>query len=234
MKRVVIFFIIICGFVFSNGALSQGPEIKFESCTDYINATPQQLEEEKMKIGDQLSKFFKERSIESKQIAITFSDYQANLRNLLLYSTKLAGYYNYEELLKFGKDKAWLKTLSQDYWTDEERQAYVDNKYKEMKKNIEMEIATYEDFINTSLDACLAMNNDFFFRNKVVKEKECRLKMEEFFKGKVYQDYISNKDILQRMRPKLIEKIEDIVAIWGKTDTDPEALIISKEIVDKL
>ena len=228
MRKLLVFLIFAFGWLLSETAFS------FEYI-DFSNSTPEQKEEELKKIGEQLPVLFREKSIEKKQADIAFADYKANLRNLLLYSSRLANYYNYEELLEFLKINTRLGTLKEQDWTEAERINYANNKYKQTKKNVEAEIATYEDFIDISLDACLARNNDFFFKTKVVNEEEYQLKMEEFFQSKVYKDYISSKDSLQKMKPKLVAKIDEVIAVWEKADTtNPEAPIIAQEIVNKL
>ncbi|RKX65562.1 MAG: hypothetical protein DRP41_02990, partial [Thermodesulfobacteriota bacterium] len=68
----------------------------------------------------------------------------------------------------------------------------------------------------------------------VVNEEEYQLKMEEFFQSKVYKDYISSKDSLQKMKPELVAKIDEVIAVWEADTTNPEAPIIAQEIVNKL
>lgn len=204
----------------------------------YLNMPKETMDAETAEMGKNLRKVFNEQSVEEYQQKIDFADYYANFKKLVLYGAKLANYNNYEENLTFAKDKEIFKGLSDsgdEAGSDNgyERKAFVNEKFDQMKGNIQDEIDTYLDLILISLDACEIMSrNDLsgFTESDRNRETINRYMVE----SEAYSKFSDRYDRLNDGWPEIAGRISKQVKLWQEAAPSGSDPIIDPKITEAI
>jgi hypothetical protein len=194
---------------------AQASETSYEF---YSNADQETLNLETKEMGGQLRQMFNQQDVASKQRNIDFAEYFSNLRKLVFYSNKLSTYSDYERNLTFARDKEIFKGLPEEpeqknYSTVSfDRKEFTDTKYDRMKKNVQEEIATYQDLIMLSLDGCQSIiANDL---TGIMLFPGYQTRVERFMNNKDYKLYGERKNMLNQTWPELVTQIDTQFSYW--------------------
>ncbi len=204
----------------------------------YTNMPKETLDAETTEMGKGLRKVFNEKSVEEYQQKIDFADYFANFKKLVLYGAKLANYNDYEENLTFAKDKEIFKGLAvaegeAKSGSHYERKAFVNEKFDQMKGNIQDEIDTYLDMLLISLDACEIMsNNDLSgFTESGKNQLTIGRYMEE---SEIYDKFAERYDRLNNGWPEIAGRISKQVKLWEAAAPSGSDPIIDPKIAEAI
>lgn len=238
MKSYIRYFsglLLAIGFMAISMVTSVNAESLYEQ---YTNMPKETLDTETTEMGKNLRKVFNEKSVEAYQMKIDFADYYANLKKLVLYGGKLANYNDYEENLTFAKDKEIFKGLSvaegeTKTGKDYERKAYVNEKFDQMKDNIQDEIDTYKDLILISLDACEIMSqNDLSgFTQSDKNQETINRYMNE---SEIYSTFCERFDRLNNGWPEIAGRISKQVKLWQAAAPSGSDPIIDRKITEAI
>jgi len=200
----------------------------------YASASTETLKTETEEMGKQLSAAFNHKGISSRQQKIDFADYYANLKKLVLYSSKLATYSEYGKDLRFARDNEVFKGLPTETSSNGksgpqlDRKDFVNKKYGEMKKNVEEEIETYVDLIKLSLDACETLTqNDL---SGFAENKKHRDRIVNFKRGKEFRHYLEKRGRLAGRWPSLAARISNQLSLWDPRPPSPDDPLINTKI----
>ncbi len=200
----------------------------------YTSVSTKTLKTETKGMGKELSATFNQKGISSRQQKIDFADYYANLKKLVLYSSKLATYSEYGKDLRFARDNEVFKGLPMETNTHGkngpqlDRKDFVNKKYGEMKKNVEEEIETYVDLIKLSLDACETLTqNDL---SGFAEDKKHQSRVVSFKRGKEFRDYLKKRDRLAERWPLLAARISNQLSLWDPRPASPDDPLINTKI----
>lgn len=203
----------------------------------YLSTSRETLEAETADMGKELRNTFNEASVEEYQQKIDFADYYANFKKLVLYGAKLANYNDYEENLIFAKDKELFKGLAQGEGnvadSAGERRNFVNDKFEQMKGNIQDEIETYKDLIVISLDACEIMSrNDLSgFTESDANRRTIQSYMTE---SDAYNRFDERYDRLNDGWPDIAARISRQVQLWRESAPSGSDPIIDPEITEAI
>ena len=200
----------------------------------YTSVSTKTLKTETKGMGKELSATFNQKGISSRQQKIDFADYYANLKKLVLYSSKLATYSEYGKDLRFARDNEVFKGLPMETKTHGkngpqlDRKDFVNKKYGEMKKNVEEEIETYVDLIKLSLDACETLTqNDL---SGFAENKKHRDRIVNFKRGKEFRHYLEKRGRLAGRWPSLAARISNQLSLWDPRPPSPDDPLINTKI----
>lgn len=200
----------------------------------YTSVSTKTLKTETKGMGKELSATFNQKGISSRQQKIDFADYYANLKKLVLYSSKLATYSEYGKDLRFARDNEVFKGLPMETKTHGkngpqlDRKDFVNKKYGEMKKNVEEEIETYVDLIKLSLDACETLTqNDL---SGFAEDKKHQRRVVSFKRGKEFRDYLKKSGRLAERWPLLAARISNQLSLWDPRPASPDDPLINTKI----
>ena len=200
----------------------------------YTNSTKESLNTETQEMGKKLKNVFNERSINSEQRKIDFSQYYSSLQKLIVYASKLATYSNYETDLRFAKDKEIFKGLPED--TDKKMDQnlkpdikdFASKKYTRMKTNVEDEIQTYEDLILLALDSCESLaGNDL---SGFTRDESNREKILDFMRSDMYMDYVKKQPRFAQRWSNLNSRLSYQFSLWEETPLSPDSPIIDPAV----
>jgi hypothetical protein len=228
-------FLLVVGLMAIFMVTSAGAESLYEQ---YTNMPKETLDAETSEMGKNLRNVFNEQSVEEYQQKIDFADYYANYKKLVLYGVKLANYNDYEDNLIFAKDKEIFKGLSAaegetDTGKNNERKAFVNEKFDQMKDNIQDEIDTYLDLIIISLDACEIMSqNDLSgFTQSDKNQATINRFMNE---SEIYSKFTKRYDRLNNGWPEIAARITKQVKLWQVAAPSGSDPIIDRTITEAI
>lgn len=206
------------------------------SLIEYYNATDQTtLQKDTEKMTKKLKVMFDPKDIAQKQKAIDFSNFFSNFRNLILYASKLASYHDYQENIRFGREREIYKGLPLEGEMKEGKKAAINKKYDRLEDISKEEIETYKDMMETSFDICEIYTQRIFFGDNFFKNKEFKGCMEEYFAGKDFQDYRNKLDtFLKKASPEYVDSINRLVLLWVEPPPSPNDHIIDPGLVNAL
>jgi hypothetical protein len=204
----------------------------------YASVSPETLQTETAEMGKKLTKAFDQSAISSRQQRIDFAEYYSHLKKLTIYAGRLAGYSEYGRDLQFARDNEIFKGLpektpgSDNKGVQLDRKDFVNKKYTEMKKNVEEEIAAYEDLLTLSLEACETLiQNDLngFADNKVYQDR-----IAEFKKGRDFREYQARATRFAATWPELADRLSRQLSRWDPHPPSPDDPIIDTKIAGAL
>ncbi len=204
----------------------------------YTNASKESLDTETKEMGEKLKNVFNERSINSEQRKIDFSQYYSSLQKLVVYASKLATYSDYETDLRFAKDKEIFKGLPENTGNNVEQDLkpdlkdYASKKYDKMKTNVEDEIQTYEDLILLSLDSCESLaGNDL---SGFTRDESSREKILDFMRSDMYMDFAKKQPRFAERWNNLNSRLSYQFSLWEETPLSPDSPIIDPAVTGAL
>jgi len=233
--RIRLSAIIVLLFIVFLVIRSQASETTYEF---YSNADQQTLDIETREMGNQLRTMFNQQDVAGRQRDIDFAEYFANLRKLVFYSNKLATYSDYERDLVFARDNEIFKGLPQEPDQDDgadtpmNRKEFTETKYERMKKNVQEEIATYQDLIQLSLDSCQSIIANDLTGIMIYPGYQVRVK--RFMEGKDFRLYTDRKDIMTQAWPEFVAQIDTQFSYWQEKPAGPDDPIIDPTITGAL
>jgi len=221
----VIFILLLAG---ENTAWSQ-------SLIEYYNSADKEtLEQDTQKITKKLKTMFNPNDIAQNQAKIDFSDFFSNFKNLILYATKLANYHDYQENIKFGREREIYQVLSLKGEMETEKRSAINKKYDRLEEISQDEIETYKDMIETAFDTCELYTETTLFKKPIFKEETFKQTMEEYLAGPEFQEYCQKKALLEQNYPEYVDRISHLVLLWKGAPPAPTDPIINPEIVNAL
>lgn len=231
MKRQII-NMVIAGILLTGANISAAGDSTFEF---YAKTSSETLRTETGEMGTKLRKVFSQQAIKTQQQKIDFAEYFSHLKKTVLYATKLATYSEYENDLRFAKDKEIFKGLPEESGNTRkndppvDRKEFVSNKYDRMKKNIGEEIETYDDLILLSLDTCETLiENDL---SGVLDDSGNQGKIAAYIRSETYRKYIAKKKQFRQGWPALENRISAQLVMWGPKPPSMEDPILDPRIV---
>lgn len=231
MKRQII-NMIIAGILLMGVSISAAGDSTFEF---YAKTSSETLSTETGDMGSKLRKVFSQHAINTQQQKIDFAEYFSHLKKTVLYATKLATYSEYENDLRFAKDKEIFKGLPEEASSARkkgppvDRKEFVRNKYDSMKKNIGEEIETYDDLILLSLDTCETLiENDL---SGILDDSANQEKIAAYIRSESYKKYMAKKKRFRQGWPALGNRISSQLAMWGPKPPSMEDPILDPRIV---
>jgi hypothetical protein len=204
----------------------------------YTSASTDTLKMETAEMGEKLTATFGQTAISNRQQRIDFAEYYSNLKKLVLYASRLAGYSEYGRDLQFARDNEIFKGLpDKAAGTDKggpqlDRKDFVNKKYGEMKKNVEEEIETYVDLLKLSLEACETLiQNDLngFADNRAYQDR-----IADFKRGREFREYLTKESRFAGTWPDLAGRITRQIARWDPQPASPDDPIINTKIAGAL
>jgi len=231
MKRQII-NMVIAGILLMGVSISAAGDSTFEF---YAKTSSETLSSETGDMGTKLRKVFSQQAIKTQQQKIDFAEYFSHLKKTVLYATKLATYSEYENDLRFAKDKEIFKGLPEETSSARkngppvDRKEFVRNKYDRMKKNIGEEIETYDDLILLSLDTCETLiENDL---SGILDDSANQEKIAAYIRSESYKKYMAKKKRFRQGWPELGNRISSQLANWGPKPPSMEDPILDPRIV---
>jgi hypothetical protein len=225
-----LFFCIFC-FYLPASALAE--DEAGGSLLEYYNRADQEtLNAGTEKMAEDLKGMFDKEEIIRTENDLQFSRYFTNFKNLVLYANKLAGYVDWEENIKFGRDNELYRELPKEGELTKDKKLHISEKYNRLEGITVEEINTYREMMEISFNACeFYTENDFaFFDNRKYREK-----MEDFFQGGRFQMFEQEKrELLEKEHSDCIKRIDTLVAAWRERNPDPDSPIIAPEIIESL
>lgn len=211
-------------------------EEKSGSLLEYYNtADKETLSRETGEMTEKLKSVFNSEEIAKTEAELDFSRYFTNFKNLTRYVSKLAGYTDYEENIKFGRDKEIYQTLPKEGELEEDKKSVIDEKYNRLEAIANEEILTYQDMIETSFDACEVYMDTLFWGDKLFKKSKFKESMEDYFRDEMFKTYErEKKPILKKSYPEYVNRIDRLVSLWKESPPKPTSPIIDPDIVEKL
>jgi hypothetical protein len=233
--RIKLSAIIVALFVAFLVVRAQASESQYEF---YSNADQETLNNETREMGVQLREMFNQQDVASKQRNIDFAEYFSNMRKLVFYSNKLSTYSDYEQNLTFARDKEIFKGLPEEVeqrnnaTVSFDRKEFTDTKYDRMKRNVQEEVATYQDLILLSLDSCQSIIANDLTGIMVYEGYQTRVK--RFMKSKEYALYDERKDMMIQTWPELVTQIDTQFSYWQAKQPALDDPIIDPSITGAL
>lgn len=234
VNKIIWAMIVIAGVIIG-GSISVGAETLYEK---YAASTRDSLEQETAEMGRQIRSRFSQDAIFKHQQQIDFAEYFSNLKKALFYGSKLATYSEYERDLQFARDNEMFKGLAEV--TENEnpgdrsatRKDFVQSKYRYMKKNVQEEIDTYEDFMLQSLEACESLaNNDLygFLDNPTNRDK-----VRAYLTEPAYKRFGEKSVAFGGRWPEFYRRLDDQIGRWQPKQPSPDEPLIDPAIVEAL
>lgn len=233
MQRVIRITLLIC---LSSLSLGPSPAWSDSLYQHYITTDNKQLDAESSRIRRGLRDIFNSNSISEKQQEVDFHQYLSALKKAVFYGTKLASYINYEEDMRFARDHELFQAIPQESTLSpnlkNEKDTYLEHKYRRMNKNIQEEIETYIDEIKLNLDDCesLAGNglNDFTANNNF------RDKMAMYINSAAVQKLNKQRSGIESRWPETATRIFTQLQIWMPKDDAGDIAIINPNLIQAL
>jgi len=218
------------------GSTLQGQEGGSGSLLEYYNtADKETLSKETNEMAENLKSVFSSKEIEATEAELDFSRYITNFKNLIRYMSKLAGYADYEENIKFGRDREIYKVLPEEDNLEEDRKLVIDEKYDRLEMITKEEILTYQDTVESSFDACEIYTDTLFWGDKLFQNPKFKETMDDYFRDEMFQTYEKEeKPILEKSHPEYVNRISRLVSLWKEPPPKPNSPIIDPDIVEKL
>ncbi len=230
----MLFLSMLLGILFwlsSGSSLAQ--EEKGATLLEYYNTANQEtLDSDTERIADNLKDAFNKKEIIRTENDLQFSRYYISFKNLILYANKLAGYTDYEENIKFGRDNELYRQLPVEGKLPKDKKMLISEKYNRLEQITVEEIDTYKEMMEISFNACeFYTENDFnFFGNHRYKEV-----MENFLQAERYQLFEQEKRaLLEKDNGAYVKRIDRLIASWRQVPPTPDSPIIDPEIIRNL
>lgn len=200
---------------------------------DYTTTSRQDLMADTEQMSELIVEKFDRASIESNQQKIHFYEYFSNLKKLVLYSSKLATYAQYEDDLRFARENELFKGLPDKAAEEkkEQRTRFVSEKYKMMKTNIKDEIDTYIDLIQISLDACEHLAAYDLTPDAMGQRNLERIRY-YFETSDQFKAYLEKRDRLADTWPEIEAGISRQLRLWQEKGLAPDDPIIDLNITE--
>ncbi len=200
---------------------------------DYTTTSRQDMVAQTQEMSEKIVKKFNRASIEKNQQKIHFYEYFSNLKKLVLYSSKLATYAQYEDDLKFAKENELFKGLPEKVAEEkkEKRTRFVSEKYKMMKTNIKDEIDTYVDLIRISLDTCEHLAA-YDLTPRTMGERNMERIRYYFETSEQFKTYLLKQERLAQTWPDIEAGVQRQLKLWQERGLAPEDPIIDQRITE--
>ncbi len=206
------------------------------SLLEYYNTTDRDtLDRSTEEMTGKLKGIFNKKKIEQTEAELDFSKYHTSFKNLFLYINKIAGYTDYEENIKFGRDKEIYKLLPLEGEIKPDKKAVVDEKYKRLEEITREEIFTCQEMIESSFDACELYTETLFWGEKFFSNPGSKETMMDFFESDLFRKYQEeNRALVMKAYPEYVSRIDRLVFLWKEKPLKPTSPLIDPDIVENL